>query len=431
MLEGPCEWEEQSVAISLQELGTGTVRVQWELDNPSTEDKLYIDKLELLSLQVMQEEAYYAYGLAMAGVGSLPSAADHHYLYQGKELENDFDLAWHDFHARAFDAQLGRWHAHDPAYQFASPYVGMGNNPVVGVDPDGKLVAAAVPVGLLLLKAAAIGAGVSAASYTASVGFGNGGFRNWNIEDLGKSMARGALTSVISFGFAQVGLGIATKLAENGEQLIDGVVNVAYQAVATSGTSIVSNVIQGGWSNAFSQVNIGVTDFSFTLKEGEFSLTPLDIFINATSAYSYSRGFLDVKKGFSTFELDKSALSPRFTETMSSSFDLRIDKEKRAIKYPEKEGDFSGTTTNILSRASGTKVRPAAGVNQNGVSFLSYSADKTTKFHESLHAIHGRITGAYLPWLSVKLFGRRGYDKGTNWFETILVPFINKIYGNH
>ena len=148
LLENTCSWQEQEVTVQLNELGAGTVQLQWELYNPSSEDKLYIDELELLSLQVMQEESYYAYGLAMAGVGSLPSAADHHYLYQGKELENDFDLAWHDgaayrFHARAFDAQrgghpLGRWHVHDPAYQFASPYVGMGNNPVMGVDPDGK-----------------------------------------------------------------------------------------------------------------------------------------------------------------------------------------------------------------------------------------------------------------------------------------------------
>ena len=136
LLENTCSWQEQEVTVQLSELGAGTVQLQWELYNPSTEDKLYIDKLELLSLQVMQEEAYYAYGLSMAGVGSLPSTADHHYLYQGKELENDFDLNWHNFHARAFDAQLGRWHVYDPAYQFASPYVGMGNNPVMSVDLD-------------------------------------------------------------------------------------------------------------------------------------------------------------------------------------------------------------------------------------------------------------------------------------------------------
>ena len=28
------------------------------------------------------------------------------------------------------------WHIPDPAGQFASPYVGMANNPVIAVDPD-------------------------------------------------------------------------------------------------------------------------------------------------------------------------------------------------------------------------------------------------------------------------------------------------------
>jgi hypothetical protein len=43
-----------------------------------------------------------------------------------------------DFDARAYDPQLGRWHAPDPASQFASPYLAMGNRPVEGVDPDGR-----------------------------------------------------------------------------------------------------------------------------------------------------------------------------------------------------------------------------------------------------------------------------------------------------
>src|SRR3989304_5710451 len=32
---------------------------------------------------------------------------------------------------------LGRWHSMDPAAQFASPYVGIGNNPVNMIDPNG------------------------------------------------------------------------------------------------------------------------------------------------------------------------------------------------------------------------------------------------------------------------------------------------------
>ena len=38
-----------------------------------------------------------------------------------------------------YDSRIGRWTSIDPARQFASPYVGMGNNPVNGVDPDGRL----------------------------------------------------------------------------------------------------------------------------------------------------------------------------------------------------------------------------------------------------------------------------------------------------
>jgi hypothetical protein len=43
-----------------------------------------------------------------------------------------------DYGARYYDPQLGRWHTPDPANQFGSPYVGLGNNPVNGTDPDGK-----------------------------------------------------------------------------------------------------------------------------------------------------------------------------------------------------------------------------------------------------------------------------------------------------
>ena len=230
LLENTCSWQEQEVTVQLSELGAGTVQLQWELYNPSSDDKLYIDELELLSLQVMQEECrarprYYSYGLTMAGVGSLPSAADHHYLYQGKELENDFDLAWRDgasyrFHARAFDAQrgghpLGKWHVHDPAYQFASPYVGMGNNPVVGVDPDGRAFFTTAVI-VATLVSAAIGGTMNVVDNWDNIQSGGNFAAAFTIGAVGGAAAAIATAAVIASGGTALTFGAAALAGATG-----------------------------------------------------------------------------------------------------------------------------------------------------------------------------------------------------------------------
>jgi hypothetical protein len=65
-------------------------------------------------------------GIAQTG------ASPHGYLWQGKEREQRQGLELDDFDHRAYEKpfprpQLGRWHAPDPAGQFASPYLAMGN----------------------------------------------------------------------------------------------------------------------------------------------------------------------------------------------------------------------------------------------------------------------------------------------------------------
>jgi RHS repeat-associated protein len=66
-------------------------------------------------------------------------------LYQGKALDSEAGLYY--FGSRWYDARIGVWNATDPASQFASPYMAMGGNPVVYVDPDGELVWLAVAIG--------------------------------------------------------------------------------------------------------------------------------------------------------------------------------------------------------------------------------------------------------------------------------------------
>ncbi|MDD2279978.1 MAG: RHS repeat-associated core domain-containing protein, partial [Bacteroidales bacterium] len=91
--------------------------------------------------QIIQEDSYYPYGMNMVGL-SHSSSEDlpNKYLYNGKELQDDFGLGWYDYGARFYDAQLGRWHVVDPLaedYFALSPYNYVANNPLKFIDPNG------------------------------------------------------------------------------------------------------------------------------------------------------------------------------------------------------------------------------------------------------------------------------------------------------
>lgn len=63
------------------------------------------------------------------------------YLFNGKELQEDFGLYQYDFGARTYDPQLARWFSVDPlAGKFSawSPYNYTMNNPINLIDPDGR-----------------------------------------------------------------------------------------------------------------------------------------------------------------------------------------------------------------------------------------------------------------------------------------------------
>jgi len=67
--------------------------------------------------------------------------AQNRYLYNGKELQDQAiggtPFGWYDYGARFYDPELGRLHVQDPIVQFANPYIGIVNNPVNFIDPDG------------------------------------------------------------------------------------------------------------------------------------------------------------------------------------------------------------------------------------------------------------------------------------------------------
>ena len=93
---------------------------------------------------LLDENHYYPYGMVINTAHDPNTNPQNIYLYQTKELNktagqsgNYGNLYWNDFHARQYDAQLGRFTTHDPMGQFHSGFVGMGNNPVSMIDPDG------------------------------------------------------------------------------------------------------------------------------------------------------------------------------------------------------------------------------------------------------------------------------------------------------
>lgn len=58
------------------------------------------------------------------------------HLYTGQELDSQTKL--YNYCARFYDPDLGRFYSPDPANQYTSPYIYVGNNPLILVDPDGE-----------------------------------------------------------------------------------------------------------------------------------------------------------------------------------------------------------------------------------------------------------------------------------------------------
>ncbi len=63
---------------------------------------------------------------------------DYRYAYQGQE--KDAETGMEAFELRLWDSRIGRWLTPDPYGEFYSPYLGMGNNPIINIDPNGGCI---------------------------------------------------------------------------------------------------------------------------------------------------------------------------------------------------------------------------------------------------------------------------------------------------
>jgi RHS repeat-associated protein len=90
--------------------------------------------------ELIQQKHYYPFGLEMSQL-SLGTGTNK-YLYNSKEIQDDFNLYWYDYGARFYDPGLGRWHSVDPLAEKMkdmSPYCYAFNNSLRFIDLDGLI----------------------------------------------------------------------------------------------------------------------------------------------------------------------------------------------------------------------------------------------------------------------------------------------------
>ena len=94
---------------------------------------------------------YYPFGMPMPGRSF--SSNQYRYGFNGMEKDDEMgkgDGNSYDFGARIYDPRLGRWLAVDPLtkkYPHLSPYNFVTNNPIIFVDPDGRIIKVATKDG--------------------------------------------------------------------------------------------------------------------------------------------------------------------------------------------------------------------------------------------------------------------------------------------
>jgi RHS repeat-associated protein len=92
--------------------------------------------------KVLQEDHYYPFGMNISALSSTaPLSKPNQFKFNGIEFTDDFDLNAYDAFYREYDPQLGRWMQIDPKTSGTeSPYVGMGNNPLLYNDYLGDTI---------------------------------------------------------------------------------------------------------------------------------------------------------------------------------------------------------------------------------------------------------------------------------------------------
>ncbi|NGX85383.1 RHS repeat-associated core domain-containing protein [Aequorivita sp. KMM 9714] len=120
----------------------GTVTLLFKLLNSyagtSLQNVYYLDDVKVTDITttntplMLAYKDYYPFGMPMPDRNQ---EGAYRYAYQGQE--KDAETGMEAFELRLWDARIGRWLTTDPYGQYHSPYLGMGNNPISSIDPNG------------------------------------------------------------------------------------------------------------------------------------------------------------------------------------------------------------------------------------------------------------------------------------------------------
>ena len=112
------------------------------VSNETPNIDVFFDNLQVTHIrgQILEETHYYPFGLTMVGISSKAAGKleNKRKWNVGSELNTDFDVNLYETFYRNLDPQIGRFWQVDPKpTESESPYVSMGDNPIINVDPKG------------------------------------------------------------------------------------------------------------------------------------------------------------------------------------------------------------------------------------------------------------------------------------------------------
>lgn len=234
----------------------GYLFVYLSYDNDTGGDVFFDDmKIVYRESPVIQMNTFYPFGLT-ASSWMRDGEYQNRYLYQGKEFDEETKLQ--DFHARQYDPALGRWFAVDPQNQFASPYLGMGNNPVMMVDPDGEFI--------FTVLAAVFAPALLPMAIQADIGWISGGISS---KQNGGSFFEGAMVGGM-FGIVNGALSMISPIKIPFGQTGFGLSIAPQLAVGTDGLGIGANATVGYEAGLFKAgVNVGGTYYGSAAGTGK------------------------------------------------------------------------------------------------------------------------------------------------------------------